>query len=198
MEAVTCYYTLIIKLLNTGVNIGRKNAMEFHDYSNRRGALVQFLSKMHEIMKENAEQDKQGNIEPPEHIITWTQKKRKELTDITRRFYVAQDGGDGSILAGFIFCRIDGGKAYIEEVQLARAYRNNPLVLDGLLKKLEFEPLIKDAEFFASERVKANADEEMLAAKGFKAEREDGFEKLGTFAQASAALRIRYSRGAGA
>ena len=163
--------------------------LEIMDYSSRRGVIVPILAKIHAILKENAEKDK--TQEPPPHIITWQQDKRKELLDINRRYLVALDG---NVLSGFFFYRYDGGKIYIEDIQVAWSHRNNPHVIDGFLKKLEFDPGTKDAAFYASERVKRDADKEMLASKGFKEEHEGGFEKLGTFSQASAAIKIRYSK----
>lgn len=166
--------------------------IEIHDYSGRRGALVPFFPKIHAMLKENAERDKMAGLEPPEHIVTWTQKLRKVLLDINRRFIVAADGGN---LAGVFFYRYDATKVFIEDLQIAWAYRNNPNVIEGFLKKLEYDQAAKDATFYASERVKIDSDKEILAAKGFKTTHEDGWEELGTLQQAAGAIKIRYSRG---
>lgn len=166
--------------------------LEFNDYSNRRGVIVPILPKIHAMLAENAARDKLAGLEPPEHVIMWSQKMRKILTDINRRFIVALDGG---FLAGIFFYRYDGKNIYIEDVQVAWAYRNNPGVIDGFLQRLEYDPGTKDAAFFASGRIKSDSDTEALAAKGFKKELDDnGYEKLGTLAQAAAALKLRYNR----
>lgn len=168
--------------------------MEINDYSNRRGVIVPMFSRIHAMIKENVERDKYAGLEPPEHVITWTQKMSKVVLDINRRFIVAKDGGN---LAGIFFYRYDGSNIFIEDVQTAWAYRNNHNVIDGFLKKLEYDQGTKDATFFASERIKIDADKEILASKGFKVTYENGWEKLGTFSQAAAAIRIRYNRGLG-
>jgi hypothetical protein len=121
--------------------------MIIHDYSNRRGVLVPLLPKVHALLKEIAERDKISGLETPEHVITWQQKKRKELTEINRRFLIAMDG---EILAGIFFYRYEGKKIFLEDVQTAWAYRNNPRVMEGFLKKLEYDAGTKDAIFFAS------------------------------------------------
>ncbi|MCL2577219.1 MAG: hypothetical protein FWE27_04115 [Defluviitaleaceae bacterium] len=166
--------------------------LEINDYSSRRGVLVPMLPKIHEMLKINAERDKLSGLEPPEHIIMWQQKMRKSITDINRRLFVALDGG---ILAGIFFYRYDGENIFIEDVHTAWAYRNNPGVIDGFLKRLEYDAGTKNATFFVGERVKIDADKEMLAAKGFKETHTDGWEKLGTREQASAAIKLRYNRG---
>jgi hypothetical protein len=171
--------------------------LEIHDYSSRRGVLVPLLPKIHAMTKDNVAKDKLTNLEPPEHVVTWTQKMRKVILDINRRFIVAVDGGN---LAGIFFYRSDlrvGKKIFIEDVQVAWAYRNNPHVIDNFLKKLEYDQNTKDATFYASERIKIDHDKELLAAKGFKTTHEDGWERLGTFSEAAGAIKIRYNRGIG-
>jgi hypothetical protein len=168
--------------------------LEINDYSSRRGVIVQLLPQIHALLKANA-QEKLTNLVPPEHVITWTQKMRRVVLDINRRFIVAVDGGN---LAGIFFYRSDlrnGKKIFFEDVQVSSKYKNNPLVIDGFLKKLEFDQNAKDATFYASERIKIDFDKELLAAKGFKVEHEDGWEKLGDFKDAAGALKIRYNRG---
>ena len=164
--------------------------MEIHDYSSRRGALIPLLPKIYEMLKDNSERDKLSGLAPPENIITWKQKTGKAILDVNRRLLVALDGG---VLAGIFFYRHDGTDILIEDVHTAWAYRRNPGVIDGFLKKLEYDAGTKNATFYASDRVKIDADKEMLAAKGFKATYEDGREKLGTLAQAAAAIKIRYT-----
>jgi hypothetical protein len=185
--------------------------LEINDYSSRRGVLVPLFPKIHAMLKENSERDKFSNLEPPEHLIIWQQKIRQVILDINRRFIVAMDGGN---LAGIFFYRIgkvdgvgkidgigkvDGneGKIFIEDVQAAWSYRNNTHIIDGFLKKLEFDKHSKDATFYASQRIKIDYDKELLAAKGFKTVHEDGWEKLGTYSQAAGAIKIRYNRGVG-
>jgi hypothetical protein len=167
--------------------------LEVKDYSARRGVIVPILPKIHAMIKENAEKDTIAGIAPPEHIITWTQKMRKLLMDIKRRFLVASDGGN---LAGIFFYRYDETKIYIEDLQIAWAYRNNPGVIEGFLKRLEFDAGTKDATFFVSERVKIEADKEILAAKGFKETHDGGWEELGSLQKTAAALKLRYNRSA--
>jgi hypothetical protein len=168
--------------------------MEIKDFSSRRGAIVPLLPKIHAMLKENAEHDKISA--PPEHLITWTQKIRKTLLDINWRFLAALNENN---LAGIFFYRIDGTDAFIEDVQTALSVRNNAEIIEGFIKRLEFDPSIKNATFFASERVKIESDKEMLAAKGFDVKNisENGCEKLGTFSQACNALKLRYNRSTG-
>lgn len=172
---------------------GDIDVLQINDYSNRRGVIVQFLPKIHALLKENAERNPQAGLEPPEHVIRWQQKMRSVLIDINRRFFVALDGNN---LAGIFFYRYDGDKILVEDVQTAWSYRNNPNVIDGFLKRLEYDQGAKDATFYAGERVKLDADKELLANKGFKDTHEGGFEKLGTLSQAAGALKLRYNRGA--
>jgi len=178
--------------------------LEINDYSNRRGVIVPMLPKIHAMLAENATRDKLASLEPPEHLIIWTQKMRSVLTDVNRRFFIAQDGG---FLAGIFFYRYEktdaqtdaGAKIFLEDVQVGWAFRNNSGVIDGFLQRLDFDAPAKDATFFASERVKSEADKEILAAKGFKKELdENGYEKLGNYSQAVAAVKLRYNRGVGA
>jgi hypothetical protein len=166
--------------------------MEFHDYSNRRGVLVPLLPKVHAMYKENSVRDRLSAIEPPEHLITWQHKQREILVDINRRFLVALDG---NTLVGVLFYRHAGKDIYIEDLQIAWPYRNNPHIIDGFLKRLEYDPLTKEAVFYASERIKIEADEEVLVAKGLKKKHIDGWENLGSFSKASLALKLRYNRG---
>jgi len=163
--------------------------LQINDYSGRRGVLVQFFSRIHALLKENAERN--PVLVPPEHVITWTQKMNGVLVDVNRRFFIAIDGNN---LAGIFFYRYDGDRILIEDVQTAWAYRNNPNVIEGFLKKLEYDQGTKSATFYASERVNLDADKELLATKGFKDTHEGGFEKLGTLSQAAGALRLRYNR----
>ncbi|MDR0272506.1 MAG: hypothetical protein LBI27_04230, partial [Clostridiales bacterium] len=167
---------------------------EIKDYSTRRGVIVPILPKIHKLLKENAEQDKLACIEPPEHLITWQHKMRRELVDINRRFLIAVDGPN---VAGFFFYRYDGKKIYIEDFQVAWAYRNNANVIEGFLKKLEFDKGTTDAVFYASERVKIEANSEILASKGYDVKKTDdeGWEELGPLKQTAGALKMRYIRG---
>lgn len=156
--------------------------------------MVAFLPKIHAITKENVSKDKLTLMTPPEHFVTWQHKMRRVLVDIKRRFIVAVDG---DVLAGIFFYRYgDEGKIFIEDAQTAWAYRNNPRVMDGFLKKLEYDKATKDATFYASERIKIAADQEMLAKRGATLiTHEDGWEKLGTFAEMATAIKLRYNRG---
>ena len=164
--------------------------IEFFDYSSRRGVLVPLLPKVHALLPENAKNDKTSGQEPPEHIITWQQKIRQQVVDINRRFLVAKEGED---LAGLLFYRFQGTDIYIEDLHVSWKHRNNIQVVEGLLKKLEFDQGAKDASFYASNRVKIEHDKEILADRA-REERSDGWEALGSLGQTINALRIRYTR----
>ncbi|MCL2840545.1 MAG: hypothetical protein FWE05_07190 [Defluviitaleaceae bacterium] len=166
--------------------------LTFIDYSSRRGALVPLLPKMHKMFTENAMNDTLSGIAPPENIIIWRQKMSSRLVDISRRFLVAYDT---DVLVGILIYRYDSTDIYIEELQISWLYRDNPNVLEGLIKKLEYDSGTKDATFFASERIKIEADKEKLAAVGISEARENGWEKLGSLPVTIAALKIRYNRG---
>jgi|GEM_PF-6228354 len=130
--------------------------MLIHDYSTRRGVLVPLLEKVHAMYRELAEHDKLSGLAMPEHIITWTQKRRKELVDIERRFFVALDGGE---LVGFFFYKHEGENILLEDVQ------GSPEVIEGFLKKLEYDTAAKDKTFYAGERIRRCADEEIVALR---------------------------------
>ena len=165
--------------------------IEIYDYSNRRGILVPMLPKMYEIITKNATLDKMAGIAPPEHIITWQHRVKKELTDLSRRFIVAMDCGT---LAGFLFYRYQGGDVYIEELQIAWIQRNKPQILDGFLKKLELDAGTENALFYVNDRIKTEASKEILASVGLREKHEGGWECLGDRTATSTALRIRYIR----
>jgi hypothetical protein len=168
----------------------------FHDYSNRRAVLVPLLAKVHELLKEIAVKDKLSGLETPEHVISWQHKKRRELTDINRRFLVAMDGDN---LAGIFFYKYDGTDIYLEDVQIAWKYKNNPHAIEGFLKKLEFDAGAKGAIFYSGKRIRNEAEKEILALKsavppnnGTKSSF-PAYEKLGDFSQMSDAMKIRYT-----
>jgi len=165
--------------------------LEFIDYSSRRGALVGLQQSIYNMQKDNALRDKLSGIQPPEHIVTWSQKMKVNLLDINRHFLVAMDG---KVLAGILFYRYQGANLYIEDLSVPWAYRKNPKVIDGLLKKLEYDANARDATFFASERIKSEADKEILASVGFKETHEDGWENLGNMSVAVGKLKLRYNR----
>ena len=165
--------------------------LEFFDYSNRRGVLVGWLPKVHAMLKDNAHRDQLAGIQPPEHIVTWSQKMKAQLLDISRRFLVATKG---TMLAGILFYRYEDGNLYIEDLHINWAFRKNPQVVEGLLKKLEFDTNAKNAAFYASERIKSDADKEILASVGFKESHEGGWENLGSMSTAVGILKLRYNR----
>jgi len=169
--------------------------LEFYDYSSRRGILVPLLPKVHALLAENARMDKVAGQEPPAHIITWQQAERKKLVDINRRFLVAMEG---TALAGIFFYlhkkTETGTEIYIEDLHIAWTHRNNPNVIEGLLKKMEFDPAVRDAVFYAGQRVKIEQDKEILASVGLKDERTDEWESLGSLQQTINTLKIRYNR----
>jgi len=170
--------------------------LEFIDYSTRRGAMVALLPKIHALLTEIAVRDKIAGITPPEHLVSWQHKARKELLEVNRRFLVAMDG---NLLAGLFFYRYNKDKAgknniYIEDVQIAWVFHKNPLVLEGLLKKLEYDADARNANFFASNRIRVETNKEILASVGFKEEKEGDWENLGNFKEMTNALKVRYSR----
>jgi len=165
--------------------------LEFFDYSNRRGTLVGLLPNIHKLLTENANRDKLAGIQPPEHIVTWSQKMKTQLLDINRRFLVAMEG---KILAGILFYRYEGTNLYIEDLHVTWAFRNKPHVAEGLLKRLEYDANAKNAAFYASERIKTDADKEILASVGFKETHKDGWESLGSMSTAIGILKLRYNR----
>jgi len=160
--------------------------LEFFDYTTRRGALLPFIPKIYEMFKENAQKDSAAGYQMPEHIITWKQKINSQLVDINRRFLIAADGDN---LAGLLFYRYEKTDIYIEDLQLSWIFRNNAQVLEGLLKKVEYDPLSKEAIFFASNRLKVDVDAELLKTK------RDEWENLGSYREAANLLKIRYNRG---
>ena len=171
--------------------------LEFIDYSTRRGAMVALLPKIHALLTELAVRDKIAGLTPPEHLVTWQHKARKELLEVHRRFLVAMDG---NLLAGLFFYRYDEnkeneGNIYIEDVQIAWVFQKNSLVLEGLLKKLEYDADARNANFFASGRIRIETNKEILASVGFKEVKEGEWENLGNFKEMANALKTRYSRG---
>ena len=166
--------------------------VEVQDFSSRRGAIVPVLPSVHAMLAENSKHI--ASTSPPEHIIIWTQKMRKILMDINRRFFLAMDG---KIVAGVFFYRIEGGNVFFEDVHVAWTYRNNSSVVDGFVQRLEYDASLKGATFFAGKNVRSDADQEILMAKGFeRGLDENGYEKLGTLSQAAGALKARYGRSA--
>ena len=135
--------------------------LEFLDCSSRRGVLVPLIPKLHAMLTENATKDKTSGMAPPEHLITWRQKINAQLVDINRRFIYAMDNGS---LAGIFFYRYQGTDIYIEDVQIAWTHRTNPQILEGMIKKLEYDGGARGATYFASDRIKIEANEEILAA----------------------------------
>jgi len=170
--------------------------LEFIDYSSRRGAMVALLPKIHALLTEIAVRDKIAGITPPEHLVTWQHKARKELLEVHRHFLVAMDG---NMLAGLFFYRYDKdskekNNVYIEDVQIAWIFQKNALVLEGLLKKLEYDADARNATFFASDRIRIETNKEILASVGFKEKKEGEWENLGNFKEMANALKVRYSR----
>ena len=165
--------------------------LEFFDYSSRRGALVTLLPKIHALQTENAQKDKLAGIAPPEHIVTWQQKKKAILLDIKWRFLVALDN---ETLLGIFFYRYEDTNIYVEDLHISYSQRDNKTIVEGLLKKLEYDINAKEATFFAGERIKSESDKEILASVGFKEQHEGGWENIGTLSQAVNTLKIRYTR----
>ena len=162
------------------------------DYSTHRGGVVTLLPKIHAMFKENARNDKAGVLKNPGHIITWQQLIKKQLTDINRRFIIATYQTE---LAGLLFYRYENGNAYIEEMQFATAHKNQVAAFDALFKKVEMDPKAHGAVFFVSDRIKLERNKEILASVGFKDSVENGYEKLGSLAEAASSLKLRFFQG---
>ena len=163
--------------------------LKITDYSTHRGGVVTLLPKIHAMFKDNAQSDKTGVLKHPGHIITWQQQIKKQLTDINQRFIIATEGTE---LAGLLFYRYENGSAYIEEMQFAKTYENQTAAFDGIFKKLEMDKAAHGAVFYVSDRIKLERNKEILAAAGFKESIENGYEKLGSLAEAAAGLRLRF------
>lgn len=157
--------------------------IEVFDHSNRRGALVPMLKNIHALIGEN--------VSPMENMILWSHKMRKILLDINWRFLTAMSGND---IAGLLFYRYEGNNVYIEEMHVSLAHSKNPQVIEALLKKLEFDPGVKDATFYANDRMKLEANKEILAGVGFRDELEGGWECLGDFSATINTIKLRYTR----
>ena len=165
------------------------------DYSNHRGGVVALLPQIHSMFKENALADKSGVLQNPGHIVTWQQKIKKQLTDINRRFIVATQRDR---LVGVLFYRYDGTNAYIEEFQFQKRFESDVEAFDQIFKKLEIDKKSADAVFYVSRFVKLEKNKEILASAGFKEVSEDEYEKLGSFGEARASLKLRFFAGSGA
>ena len=179
--------------------------LEVHDYSNRRGVLVAMLPAIYDIFTENAREDKLSKSAHPENIIFWKQKMNRHLVDVSRRYLVVNDG---ALLAGLLFYRlqpeVEKIRIYIEDMQVARPWRKNPSVVDLLISRLENAPMVKDAVFFASNRIRIEANKDLLEpvsidpshykSPGLLKENQDGqWEMLGDLKSATSALKTRYT-----
>ncbi len=164
--------------------------LEVNDYSNRRGALVPLMPKLHALLTENAEKDTLAAYAKPENIIFWKQKMGKAFLDIGNKFLLVTDGAD---IAGLMFYRIENGAAYLSQLQTAWRYRHNPAVLEMMLEKFVYNNEVKAcAKVFAGENIRSPRNKELLAAVGFKETFPDGWEPLGNAAEAAGTLRARY------
>lgn len=159
------------------------NMLEVFDRSTRRGTLVPMLKNIYTLIA--------SNTPSTENMILWSHKMRKNLLDINWRFLTVMSGND---IVGLLFYRYDGNSIYIEEMQVARAYSNDPQVVESLLKKLELDPGVKDAIFYANDRMKQEVNKEILASVGFKEEIDGGWECLGNFSETNNTLKLRYIR----
>ena len=168
--------------------------LEVYDYSNRRGVIALMLTKIYAVMAENAEKDRQASLPPPGNRVLWTQRYKKIVVEINRRWLFVMDGNS---IAGFLFYRLEenGSRIYLDEFMLAWPYRHNAPVFTMLLDKFMNDRAVRDAsEVFAGERIRIEHDKEMLAAVGFKDEYADGYESLGAPDKAADALKLRYGR----
>ncbi len=164
---------------------------EVIDYSNRRGALVPLMPKIHALLTENAEKDTLAAFAKPENIIFWKQKMGKAFLEIKNRYILTVNAGD---IAGLMFYRLEDGAAYISQLQAAWQYRRNPTIIEAMIDKFITNNEVKTCrEVFAGENIKAPHDKELLAAVGFKDTFPDGWEPLGSVSDAAGALRTRYA-----
>ena len=163
--------------------------LEAVDYSGRRGVIVQFLPQVYEIILRDARADRAETIEPPENIIFWKQRMRKELVDTSRRYIFLMEN---DAVRGFAFYRFgEGSRVYLDEFQVTT--RGG---LDLLLTKLQQDTSLAAKEFYAGGRIRVDRDEEMLAAvKLSRGRGEDGFESLGGLSETVNILRLRYGQG---
>ncbi len=165
---------------------------EVIDFSSRRGALVPLLPKIHALLTVNAVKDKVAGIAPPENIILWKHRAHREILEIHRRFVLVMDGNS---VTGLLFYHFKEDSVYLDQFQIAWEYRHNPAVLDIMTDKFAANREVKACgSVYAGENVKAPADKELLASVGFKETFPDGWEPLGTVAEAVGALRTRYAR----
>jgi hypothetical protein len=168
--------------------------LEITDFSNRRGAVVPLLPKIHAMLAASANKDTVAGLKPPANYILWKQEISKQLIDISRRWVTVMDGTD---VAGLLFYRFDakGENIYVDELRIAWAYRNNNNVITLLHDRFINDNSVKKASaVFAGANVKREANQEILATVGFEATFADGLEPLGKPADAAAAFKLRYSR----
>ena len=75
---------------------------------------------------------------------------KPRLVDVNWRFITAVDD---ATLVGVFFYRHGGANVYIEEMQVAYTHHGNLQVIEGFLKKLEFDKAAMDATFYANDRM---------------------------------------------
>jgi hypothetical protein len=168
--------------------------LEVNDYSNRRGAMVPLLPKIHEMLAEASARDTVAGIKPPINYILWKQEISRRLVDIYRRWVAIMDG---PVVAGVFFYHFgDKDKSiYIDELRIAWAYRNNNTVINMLCDRFANDNAIKKvSSVYASENIKKESSQEILATVGFEKQFENGWEPLGNPVDAAAAIKLRYSR----
>ena len=171
--------------------------LETFDYSNRRGIIPPMLDKIYGVISEYAANDKLAGLPPLPNLIIWKQRMRKILVDISSRWLFAMDG---TAVAGLLFYRFgkepeNAGNVYIDELIVAWGYKDDESVFGALLDKFVNNDSVKDCpEVFAGERVRRDADKELLASKGFAEKYPGGYQSLGAPEQAADALRLRYAR----
>ena len=171
-----------------------KNMLKVTDYSSHRGGVVTLLPQIHSMYKQNALADKSGVLQNPGHIVTWQQKIKKRLTDINWHFIIATQKDR---LAGVLFYRYDGNNAYIEEFQFHKNFEGDTEAYDQIFKKVEMDRKSAGAVFYVSQFVKLEKNKEILASAGFKEVSVNGYEQLGSFAEARASLKLRFFAGSG-
>ena len=171
--------------------------LEVYDYSSRRGVLVSFLPKMHELLKSNASKDKYSSIKPPSHYITWSHAEKIKLLDINRKFLIANVFQK---FAGYLIYRLDASNnsIYIEALHIVYKHTKTVQIIEGLLKKLELDDNAKDAIFFVGDGVKMEENELILSSAMHKHEPKNvvsdsnEWENVGNFAEMANIIKIRY------
>jgi len=161
--------------------------MEVVDLSNRRGAIVHLLPKVHKLYKQTGHQLKD--------IVLWTHDMNKMILDIQRKWIFVLDRPNGDVL-GFLFYRMgeDGKSLHIEALRVGRHIR----AFDLLIQRFQQDNAVKArTEFYASREIQRKTNDEILATVGMQDDSiydDNGYQHLGDLRKAVDALKVRYQR----